>query len=76
MAPDRKHLQHILMQAGFSVRRALLVMILSSIAAFWIVFGLYIQFGEPASIIGFFIFIGVYYAAEQRSGKLSGLIAN
>ena len=76
MAPDRTHLHHILIQAGFSARRGLLVMILSSIAAFWIGFGLYIQFGEPASIIGFFIFIGVYYAAVQRSGKLLGLIGN
>ncbi len=67
MAPDRTHLHHILMQGGFSARRTLLVMILSSVGAFWIGFTLSTMVGEIASIIGFFIFIAVYYFAAQRA---------
>lgn len=70
MAPDRTHLHHILMSGGFSARRTLLVMILSSMGAFWLGYGLYLHFGEPISIIGFFVFMAVYYAGVQRSGML------
>lgn len=67
MAPDRTHLHHILMNAGFSARRTLLVMILSSVGAFWIGYGLSMHAGELASIIGFFVFMAVYYFAAQRA---------
>ena len=67
MAPDRTHLHHILMKAGFSARRTLLMMILSSVGAFWIGFGLSTHVGELASIIGFFAFMALYYFAAQRA---------
>lgn len=67
MAPDRTHLHHILMTAGFSGRRTLLVMILSSIGAFWLGFALADNFGDLVSIIGFFIFVAAYYFAAQRA---------
>ena len=70
MAPDRTHLHHKIMEAGFSTRRTLLVMILSSVGAFWIGYGLTLQFGEMASIIGFVIFVPSYYFAVQRIGVL------
>lgn len=70
MAPDRTHLHHKIMEAGFSARRTLLVMILSSVGAFWIGYGLTLQFGEMASIIGFVIFVPSYYFAVQRIGVL------
>lgn len=69
MAPDRTHLHHILMQAGLSARRALLMLILSSMGAFWIGYMLYSYFGEPISIIGFFIFMTIYYVTVQKSVK-------
>ncbi len=70
MAPDRRHMHHKIMEAGFSERRTLLVMILSSIGAFWIGYGLTQQFGEMASIFGFVIFVPSYYFAVQRIGVL------
>jgi UDP-GlcNAc:undecaprenyl-phosphate GlcNAc-1-phosphate transferase len=70
MAPDRTHLHHKIMEAGFSARRTLLVMILSSVGAFWIGYGLTLQFGEMASILGFVIFVPSYYFAVQRIGVL------
>ena len=76
MAPDRTHLHHILMAAGFSARRTLLVMILSAMGAFWLGYGVYIQFGEPASIVGFFVFMAIYYAVVQRSAKLVAFLEN
>ena len=45
-------------------------MILSSVGAFWIGYGLTLQFGEMASIIGFVIFVPSYYFAVQRIGVL------
>ena len=63
MAPDRTHLHHRIMDAGFSARRTLLIMILSSVGAFWIGYGVTLQMGELASIIAFFIFIPAYYLA-------------
>lgn len=75
MAPDRTHLHHILMSAGFSTRRTLLVMILSSMGAFWIGYGLYMQFGEAASIVGFFVFMMIYYAGVQRSKMLANWLS-
>ena len=76
MAPDRTHLHHILMAAGLSARRTLLVMILSAMGAFWLGYGVYIQFGEPASIVGFFVFMAIYYAVVQRSGKIVAFLEN
>lgn len=67
MAPDRTHLHHILMQGGFTARRTLLVMILSSVAAFWIGFALSTMVSDLASIVGFFVFIAAYYFAAQRA---------
>lgn len=63
MAPDRTHLHHKIMEAGFSARRTLLIMILSSVGAFWIGYGVTLQMGELASIIAFFTFIPAYYLA-------------
>ena len=74
MAPDRTHLHHILMSAGFSARRTLLVMILSSMGAFWLGYGVYASFGETISIVAFFAFMAVYYAGVQRSNRLASLL--
>lgn len=70
MAPDRTHLHHKIMEAGISTRHTLLVMILSSVGAFWIGYVLTTQFGELASIIGFFAFIPAYYFSVQRFAPL------
>ncbi|CAI8198199.1 MAG: Undecaprenyl-phosphate alpha-N-acetylglucosaminyl 1-phosphate transferase [Alphaproteobacteria bacterium] len=70
MAPDRTHIHHKIMEAGFSARRTLLIMILSSVGAFWLGFGLMLEFGEAASIIGFVVFVPSYYYAVQRIGVL------
>ena len=74
MAPDRTHLHHILMQAGFSARRTLLVMILSSMGAFWIGCALFHYFGEIVSIICFFAFMAIYYWAVQKSRYFVGAL--
>ena len=39
LAPDRKHLHHKIMEAGFSPRRTLLILILSAVGAFWLGYG-------------------------------------
>ena len=70
MAPDRTHLHHILMHAGFSPRRTLLVMILSAMGAFWLGFAIYDIFGEAASIFGFFAFMSLYYFSVLRTKYL------
>lgn len=67
MAPDRTHLHHILMSGGFSARRTLLVMILSSIGAFWLGYALAVNFGEAVSIVGFIVFMALYYFAAQKA---------
>lgn len=74
MAPDRTHLHHIFMQAGFSARRTLLVMILSAMGAFWLGYVIFANFGEAASIIGFFIFMPVYYFAILRVGRVAAFL--
>ena len=70
LEPDRRHLHHILMQAGFSQRRTLLVMILSAIGAFWIGYAVFKYFGEAASIASFFIFMPVYYLTILRVDRV------
>jgi UDP-GlcNAc:undecaprenyl-phosphate GlcNAc-1-phosphate transferase len=70
MAPDRTHLHHKIIEAGFSARRTLLVMILSSVGAFWLGFGVTVQFGEMVSIIAFVVFVPVFYLLVQRVGLL------
>ena len=70
LAPDRKHLHHKIMEAGFSSRRTLLFLILSAVGAFWLGFGLTTYLGETASIIGFVIFIPIYYFTVLRIGSL------
>jgi len=70
LEPDRKHLHHKIMEAGFSPRRTLLFLILSAVGAFWLGFGLATHLGETASILGFVIFVPVYYLAVLRIGIL------
>jgi len=70
MAPDRTHLHHKIMEAGFSPRRTLLILILSAIGAFWLGFALTIFFGEALSIVGFIIFVPCYYLFVLRVGSL------
>lgn len=67
---DRTHLHHKIMEAGISARRTLLVMILSSVGAFWIGYVLTTQFGELASITGFLAFIPAYYFSVPRFAPL------
>ncbi|MDA8776847.1 undecaprenyl/decaprenyl-phosphate alpha-N-acetylglucosaminyl 1-phosphate transferase [Alphaproteobacteria bacterium] len=66
MAADRTHLHHRIMEAGFSARRTLLVMILTSVGAFWIGYAVTTQMGELASIIAFFVFIPAFYWTSLR----------
>ncbi len=70
LEPDRKHLHHKIMEVGFSPRRTLLFLILSAVGAFWLGFGLATHLGETASILGFIIFVPVYYLAVLRIGIL------
>lgn len=61
MAPDRTHLHHKIIEAGFSPRRTLLILILSAIGAFWLGYALTTFLGEALSIIGFIAFVPGYY---------------
>ena len=70
MAPDRTHLHHKIMEAGFSPRRTLLILILSAIGAFWLGYALTIFLGEALSIIGFIAFVPAYYFTILRIGSL------
>ena len=65
LAPDRTHLHHKIMDIGFSARRTLLILILSAVGAFWLGYGLTIQFGEAISIIGFLAFMPTFYLSIQ-----------
>lgn len=62
------------MAAGFLARRALLILILSFMGAFGIGYGLYLHVGEVVSIIGFFVFLIIYYAALESSRHLVALL--
>ena len=70
MAPDRTHLHHKIMAAGFSQRRTLLILILSAIGAFWLGYALITFLGEAWSIIGFITFVPSYYFIILRIGNL------
>lgn len=70
MAPDRKHLHHKIMEAGFSPRRTLLVLILSAVGAFWLGYWITVHIGEMASFIGFIIFIPAYYVSVLQIGRV------
>ena len=70
MAPDRTHLHHKIIEAGFSPRRTLLILILSAIGAFWLGYALTTFLGEALSIIGFIAFVPGYYFIVQRIGGL------
>ena len=70
MAPDRTHLHHKIIEAGFSPRRTLLILILSAIGAFWFGYALTTFLGEALSIIGFIAFVPGYYFIVQRIGAL------
>jgi UDP-GlcNAc:undecaprenyl-phosphate GlcNAc-1-phosphate transferase len=69
MAPDRTHLHHKIMDIGVSARRTLLIFILSAVGAFWLGYGLTVQFGEATSIIGFLTFMPTYYFSIQWACK-------
>lgn len=70
LAPDRKHLHHKIMEAGFSPRRTLLILILSAVGAFWLGYGLTTRLNEMASFIGFIIFIPAYYLSVLQIGRV------
>ena len=70
LAPDRKHLHHKIMEAGFSQRRTLLILILSAVGAFWLGYGLTTRLNEMASFIGFIIFIPAYYVSVLHIGRM------
>lgn len=70
MAPDRTHLHHKIMAAGFSQRSTLLILILSAIGAFWLGYALITFLGEAWSIIGFITFVPSYYFIILRIGNL------
>jgi UDP-GlcNAc:undecaprenyl-phosphate GlcNAc-1-phosphate transferase len=70
MAPDRTHLHHKIIEAGFSPRRTLLILILSAIGAFWLGYALTTFLGEALSIIGFIAFVPGYYFIVLRIGGL------
>ncbi len=70
MAPDRTHLHHKIIEAGFSPRRTLLILILSAIGAFWLGYALTTFLGEALSIISFMAFVPSYYFIALRIGSL------
>jgi UDP-GlcNAc:undecaprenyl-phosphate GlcNAc-1-phosphate transferase len=70
MAPDRTHLHHKIIEAGFSPRRTLLILILSAIGAFWLGYALTTFLGEALSIIGFIAFVPGYYFIVLRIRSL------
>ena len=70
LEPDRKHLHHKIMEAGFSPRRTLLFLILSAVGAFWLGFGLATYLGETASLLGFVIFVPAFYFSVLHIGKV------
>ena len=70
LAPDRKHLHHKIMEAGFSPRRTLLILILSAVGAFWLGYSLTTQLNEMASFIGFIIFVPAYYFSVLQIGRV------
>ena len=51
MAPDRTHLHHKIIEAGFSPRRTLLILILSAIGAFWLGYALTTFLGEAIVLL-------------------------
>lgn len=75
MAPDRKHLHHKIIDAGFSSRRTLLILILSAVGAFWLGFGLTTLFSEIGSFIGFIIFIPAFYFSVLHIGKVRNYLS-
>ena len=70
LAPDRKHLHHKIMDAGFSPRRTLLILILSAVGAFWLGYGLTTRLNEMASFTGFIIFVPAYYVSVLQIGRV------
>jgi UDP-GlcNAc:undecaprenyl-phosphate GlcNAc-1-phosphate transferase len=70
MAPDRTHLHHKIIEAGFSPRRTLLILILSAIGAFWLGYALTTFLGEALSIMGFIAFVPGYYFIVLRIRSL------
>ena len=70
MAPDRTHLHHKIIEAGFSPRRTLLILILSAIGAFWLGYALTTFLGEALSIISFMAFVPSCYFIALRIGSL------
>ena len=70
MAPDRTHIHHVLMRAGFSGRQTLLIMVLCQGLLVAVgVFGSVFEVAESVSFIGILLFMGFYQLLMKRSWK-------
>ena len=66
LAPDRTHIHHKIMDAGFSPRRTLLVLTLSAVGAFWIGYFLTTKLNELISLICFILFVPSFFVLIQQ----------
>ena len=70
MAPDRTHIHHILMRAGFSGKQTLYVMVL--IQAMFVGFGVVMMKFGVSDFLSFILaiaFVGVYQLVMKRSWR-------
>ena len=71
--PDRKHLHHICMRLGLSPMHSLSIICALSIISYLIGILTYTLFGEIASIILFFVMIGLYYKFIKNIWRISSI---
>ncbi len=71
--PDRKHLHHICMRLGLSPMHSLSIICALSIISYLIGILTYTLFGEIASIILFFMMIGLYYKFIKNIWRISSI---
>jgi UDP-GlcNAc:undecaprenyl-phosphate GlcNAc-1-phosphate transferase len=70
MAPDRTHIHHILMRAGFTPRQTLQVMVACQCLLIAIgVLATTSEMSESASFIGILVFVGSYQLLMKRSWR-------
>ncbi|WP_113906555.1 UDP-N-acetylglucosamine--undecaprenyl-phosphate N-acetylglucosaminephosphotransferase [Aliidiomarina celeris] len=73
--PDRNHLHHIFMRAGFSSREALLIIVGS--AAWWMFVGIWLeaqQIAEPIVLAAYFAVFAIYLLCLKYSWRLVTLV--
>ncbi|WP_194756842.1 undecaprenyl-phosphate alpha-N-acetylglucosaminyl 1-phosphate transferase [Aliidiomarina indica] len=73
--PDRDHLHHIFMRAGFTPREALTVITLSAI--WWMFVGLYLEYLQVPEVIvlaAYFCVFGIYLLCLKYCWRISALV--